>query len=85
MVKFLVENGKISGGEWEHFGWRNIFVGKCLKKGIGKSAYREMLFYKKNQAIPIAPLQVHYYSEALPTTARILYRSFTPMRTGNCK
>ena len=28
-------------------------------------------------AISIAPLQVHYYSEALPT-ARILWRSFTP-------
>ena len=28
-------------------------------------------------AISIAPLQVLYYSEALPTTARILYRSFT--------
>src|SRR6218665_3333082 len=35
-------------------------------------------------AISIAPLQVHYYSEAIPTTARILYRSFTPKRTGNC-
>ena len=34
-------------------------------------------------AISIAPLQVHYYSEALPTTARILYRSFTPKRAGN--
>src|SRR6218665_3405233 len=31
-------------------------------------------------AISIAPLQVLYYSEALPTTARILYRSFTPKR-----
>src|SRR6218665_2351279 len=29
-------------------------------------------------------LQVLYYSETLPTTARILYRSFTPKRTGNC-
>src|SRR6218665_4039991 len=29
-------------------------------------------------AISIAPLQVLYYSEALQTTARILYRSFTP-------
>src|SRR6218665_2744356 len=29
-------------------------------------------------AISIAPLQVLYYLEALPTTARILYRSFTP-------
>ena len=28
--------------------------------------------------ISITPLQVLYYSEALPTTARILYRSFTP-------
>src|SRR6218665_316906 len=32
-------------------------------------------------AISIAPLEVLYYSEALPTTARILYRSFTPKRT----
>src|SRR6218665_1933950 len=29
-------------------------------------------------AISIAPLQVHYYSEAFPTTALILYRSSTP-------
>src|SRR6218665_1861527 len=29
-------------------------------------------------AISIAPLQVLYYSEALPTTAWTLYRSFTP-------
>src|SRR6218665_1021346 len=36
-------------------------------------------------AISIAPLQVLYHSEALPTTARILYRSFTLKRTGNCR
>ena len=36
-------------------------------------------------AISIAPLKVLYYSEALPTTARILYRSFTPKLTGNCR
>src|SRR6218665_686112 len=36
-------------------------------------------------AISIAPLQVLYYSEALLTTARILYRSFMPKRTGNCR
>ena|SRR6218665_1941717 len=35
--------------------------------------------------ISIAPLQVLYYSEALQTTARILYRSFTPKRTDNCR
>ena len=35
--------------------------------------------------ISIAPLQVLYHSEALPTAARILYRSFTPKRTGNCR
>src|SRR6218665_854259 len=35
--------------------------------------------------ISIAPLQALYYSEALPATARILYRSFTPKRTGNCR
>src|SRR6218665_195861 len=33
-----------------------------------------------NQAISIAPLPVLYYSKALPTTARILCRSFTPKR-----
>src|SRR6218665_208446 len=33
-----------------------------------------------HSAISIAPLQVLYYSEALPTTARILYRRFTPKR-----
>jgi len=27
---------KISGGEWENFGWRNISGGKCLKKGNRK-------------------------------------------------
>src|SRR6218665_3229458 len=36
-------------------------------------------------AISIVPLQVLYHSEALPTTTRILYRSFTPKRTGNCR
>src|SRR6218665_2485342 len=36
-------------------------------------------------AISIAPVQVLYYSEALQTTARILHRSFTPKRTGNCR
>ena len=35
--------------------------------------------------ISIAPLQVLYYSEALPTSARIMYRSFMPKRTGNCR
>jgi len=33
-------------------------------------------------AISMAPLQVLYHSDALPTTGRILYRSFTPKRTG---
>src|SRR6218665_221468 len=36
-------------------------------------------------AISIAPLQVLYLSEALPTTAPTLYRSFTPKRTGNSR
>ena len=36
-------------------------------------------------AISIAPLQVLYYSKALPTTARILYRSFTLKGTDNCR
>ena len=44
-----------------------------------------MLFHLFILVISLAPLQVLYFSEALPTTARILYRSFTPKRTGNCR
>src|SRR6218665_3754606 len=36
--------------------------------------------YSFIQTISIAPLQVHYYTEALPVTARILNRSFTSKR-----
>src|SRR6218665_3071529 len=36
-------------------------------------------------AISIAPLQDLYYAEALPTTAQLLYGSFTPKRTGDCR
>ena len=35
-------------------------------------------------ALVIAPLQ-DFYSEALPTTARTLNRSFTPKRMSNCE
>src|SRR6218665_215164 len=47
--------------------------------------YRVSFIHSFILAISIAPLQALYYSEALPTTARILYRSFTPKRTGNCR
>ena len=40
-----------------------------------------ILIHSFNLAISIAPLQVLYYSDALQTTAHILYRSFTPKRT----
>jgi len=47
--------------------------------------YIYSLFYSFIPAISIEPLQVLCYLEALPTTARILYRIFTPKRTGNCR
>ena len=46
--------------------------------------YKHYFIHSFILAISIAPLQVLYYSEALPTTARILYRSFTQKHTGNC-
>src|SRR6218665_3766421 len=54
---------------------------------LGMALVPDILFFHSfiHSAISIAPLQVIYYSEALPTTARILYRSFTPKRTGNCR
>src|SRR6218665_2904438 len=51
----------------------------------GKHQLSSSFIHSFIPAISIAPLQVLYYSEALPTTARILYRSFTPKRTGNCR
>ena len=44
-----------------------------------------LTFHSFILAISIAPFQVLYHSEALPTTARILSRSFTPKHTGNCR
>src|SRR6218665_4076537 len=46
-----------------------------------KQAQRHTNKHSFIPAISIAPLQVLYYSEALPTTARILYRSFTQQAT----
>ena len=53
--------------------------------GIMYAICFNMSFHSFILAICIAPLQVLYYSEVLPTTARILYRSFTLKRTGNCR
>ena len=59
---------------------------KDEKNYISRTLYRlQHLAQSFILAISIAPLQVLYHSEALPTTARILYRSFTPKRTGNCR
>src|SRR6218665_3937058 len=57
-----------------------------LRSMLIMEIYAQLLFiHSFIPAISIAPLQVLCYSEALPTTARILYRSFTPKRTGNCR
>ena len=40
----------------------------------------KVMFYSFIRDISIAPLQVHYYSEALPTTAMIRLSA-----TGNCE
>jgi len=56
--KFRVENGKILGEEWENFGCRNIFGGKCLKMIIGNLAYREILFFKKALLLSIIKFMV---------------------------
>src|SRR6218665_3812718 len=88
-------------GDLEHFYMSsagmlcNAGVG-CLSSAGGPSAKRPRLesegrcaltqvIHSFIPAISVAPLQVLYHSEALPTTARILYRSFTPKRTGNCR
>jgi len=44
-----------------------------------------LIFHSSILVISITPLQVHYYLEALSTTAQILYRGFTPKRTSNFK
>src|SRR6218665_288719 len=46
-----------------------------------RSVYSSFIHSFIHSAISIAPLQVLYHSEALPTTSRILYRSFMPKRS----
>src|SRR6218665_1497436 len=60
-----------------------LFLFLLLEQWIYLSCLERWIFiHSFIPAISIAPLQVLYYSEGLPTTARILYRSFTPKRTG---
>src|SRR6218665_1875341 len=63
---------------------RKEALGGCVRVYFGACVTVCVFIHSFVPAISIAPLQVLYYSEALPTTARILYRSFTPKRTGNC-
>src|SRR6218665_2305375 len=53
---------------------RTIIEGRMEGK---KKRGRLRIIHSFIPGISIAPLQVLHYSEALPTTARILYRSFT--------
>src|SRR6218665_555190 len=75
----------------EIFNRLNIRIGIIDRKRLWTSESDEERTIPQNiihsfiPAISIAPLQVLYHSEALPTTARILYQSFTPKRTGNCR
>src|SRR6218665_41606 len=71
-------NGTRSEGVWLHFGVAG--PNRCLL-GLGLMFFLDWavqlpFIHSFIMAISIAPLQVHYYSEALPTTARILHRSF---------
>src|SRR6218665_1563440 len=59
-----------------------MFLRKCGKNFEDVSECYFLFIHSFIPAISIAPLQVLYYSEALPTTARTLFRSFTPKRTG---
>ena len=60
-------------------------MGHWTPMGIEPKVYDDSFIHSFIPAISIAPLQVLYYSEALLTTARILYRRFTPKHTGNCR
>ena len=62
----------------------NVFMNWCMHERtlmyVCTCKYNCAFIHSFIQAIFTAPLQVHYYSEALSTTARILCRSFTPKR-----
>ena len=74
------------GQETEYTDKGKLKLDKCHERSASRISTRTTVGYDSFiPAISIAPLQVLYYSEALPTTARILYRSFTPKRTGNCR
>ena len=80
--------------EWVHWVWKYTVSDQTAREEIGLQPSDAVVKKIKplklhgpfiHSAISIAPLQVLYRSEALPTTARILYRSFTPKCTGNCR
>jgi len=75
----------ISGSSNKHRQCRNWRRPRRWQRSLGVlQSTRSVCINSFIPAISIAPLQVLYYSEALPTTTRILYRSFTPKRTSNC-
>src|SRR6218665_1731340 len=81
----LIEiNGFIVASLWwvctKMFGSNASSLSFSFSSKLGSRNLRQFI-HSFIPAISIAPLQVLYYSEALPTTARILYRSFTPKRT----
>src|SRR6218665_1014481 len=50
MGKFWVKNGKISGGKWENFRWRNLLGGKCLKQSHRKFGVPGNVILQKSPA-----------------------------------
>src|SRR6218665_1687747 len=60
-----------------HVRWIKTWFGDHAFSAAGPMYWNSLPFlHSFIPAISIAPLQVHYNSEALPTTAQILYRNF---------
>src|SRR6218665_681918 len=63
----------------------HVYVLVCLYTAWPVNVKHMQFIHLFIPAISISPLQVLYHSEAFPTTAWILYWSFTPKHTGNCR
>src|SRR6218665_3541747 len=83
VCKYACKYVHVSAYQWDmsscpmffHCGFVHLHWKRALSGGIAYLWKRNSFIHLFIQAISIAPLLLHYYSEAHPTTAMILCRS----------
>ena len=80
--RFFEALSNVVDSEWSHPTLLSLLRGDDVDKDTGEL---HPFIHSFIQAISIAPLQVHYYSEALPTQDGFCVRVSRRNATGNCE